>query len=69
LIAIPLIVGYSVDEFYQPGNIDEGESNYGFHLKFGVSVLMMLFTMKMFQLSHSVIVRKPISSKSSWFYV
>lgn len=61
MLAIPFFVSYQVDQFYQPlpGEEDmKGQSTWS--IKFGVSLLAILVTAKMFQLFNTAVVRQPI---------
>ena len=61
LLAIPFLVSYQVDQFYQPlpGEEDMKQES-GWSIKFGVSLLTILVTAKMFQLFNTAVVRRPI---------
>lgn len=61
LMAIPFLVSYQVDQFYEPlpgGEEMKQESSWS--IKFGVSLLVILVTAKMFQLFNTAVVRRPI---------
>jgi hypothetical protein len=61
LLAIPFLVSYQVDQFYQPlpGEEDMKQES-AWSIKFGVSLLTILVTAKMFQLFNTTVVRRPI---------
>ncbi len=60
LLAIPFAVSYQVDQYYEriPGEEEMNHSTWP--IKFGVSLLTVLVTAKMFQLFNTAVVRQPI---------
>lgn len=60
MIAIPFIVSYEVDQWREPLTSEEGRQESALGLKAGISLLMILVTAKLFQLSNGVILRQPI---------
>jgi hypothetical protein len=61
LLAIPFVVSYQVDQFYQPlPGEEEMKQESTWPIKFGVSLLAILVTAKMFQLFNTAVVRRHI---------
>jgi len=60
LIAIPFVVSHQVEQWHEPLPQQTGNEESLFPMKAGISLLLILITMKMFQLSNGVIVRQPI---------
>ncbi len=69
LLAIPFVVSYQVDQFYQPlPGEEEMKQESTWTIKFGVSLLAILVTAKMFQLFNTAVVRRPIIKQNPWCF-
>lgn len=62
LLAIPFIVNYEVEQWKEPVmNVEgKGEGESLLPVKAGISLLLILMTAKIFQLSNGVVLRRPI---------
>lgn len=60
MIAIPFIVSYEVDQWREPLPSEEATQQSALGLKASISLLMILLTAKLFQLSNGVVLRQPI---------
>jgi len=58
LIAIPFVVSHQVDQWHEPIPTENQESLLP--MKAGISLLLILMTAKIFQLSNGVVLRQPI---------
>lgn len=66
LLAIPFAVNYQVDQFYETLPVEENMERSVWPIKFGVSLLAILVTAKMFQLFNTAVVRRPILKQNPW---
>lgn len=69
LIAIPFAVGYQVDQYYETIPAQSEMEHSVWPIKFGVSLLAILVTAKMFQLFNTAVVRQPILKQNPWKFV
>lgn len=60
LLAIPFVVDYQVDQYYETLPVENNMERSVWPIKFGVSLLAILVTAKMFQLFNTAVVRRPI---------
>lgn len=60
LIAIPFVVSSQVDQWHEPLPQQTENQESLFPMKAGISLLLILMTMKIFQLSNGVVLRQPI---------
>lgn len=69
LIAIPFAVGYQVDQYYEALPVQGEMERSVWPIKFGVSLLAILVTAKMFQLFNTAVVRQPILKQNPWKFL